>query len=71
MPGGTGRHGSYAAVVSSEAFSTGPDDDRVVELDDDTPVLPEQTREDTDRGWGERSWDNDDRLLNERPPHWD
>ncbi len=64
-------HGAYAALVSSEAFSAGGDDERVVELDDDTPVLPEQTREDTDRGWGERSWTNDDRLRDERPPHWD
>ncbi len=67
----TVRRGSYAALVSSEAFPAGGDDDRVVELDDDTPVLPEQTREDTDRGWGERSWTNDDRLRDERPPHWD
>jgi len=52
------------------------DDERVpdviVELDDDLPVLPEQTGDDTDRGWGE--WvtsSNDERLLEERPPHWD
>ena len=25
---------------------------------------------DTERGWGERSYDNDDRLLEDRPPHW-
>ena len=50
------------------------DDDRVVELDeDDLPVLPEQTRDDTDQGWGATSsdWSNDDRLLADRPPHWD
>jgi hypothetical protein len=47
------------------------DSDRVVELeDDDQPVLPDQTRDDTDRGWGERSSSNDDRLLDDRPPHW-
>jgi hypothetical protein len=48
------------------------DGDRTVELiDDDDPVLPEQTRDDTDRGWGEWAASNDDRLLAERPPHWD
>jgi hypothetical protein len=34
-------------------------------------VLAEQTWDDTDRGWGERTASNDDRLLVERPPHWD
>ncbi|MEU6023348.1 hypothetical protein ACGFIK_20860 [Micromonospora sp. NPDC048871] len=47
------------------------DDDRVVDLGDDFTVLPEQTLDDTDQGWGERTGDNDDRLLAERPPHWD
>ncbi|WP_018658560.1 hypothetical protein [Actinomadura flavalba] len=42
---------------------TGPDDDRT---DED-----EQTRDDTDVGWGEwREPDDDERLLAERPPHW-
>jgi hypothetical protein len=37
-----------------------------------TPVLPAQSREDTDVGWGEyREHDDDDRLLRDRPPHWD
>ncbi|WP_165521754.1 hypothetical protein [Micromonospora zingiberis] len=47
------------------------DDDRVVDLGDDFTVLPEQTADDTDQGWGERTGGNDDRLLAERPPHWD
>jgi len=53
------------------------DGDRLVELSDDgawlddDPVQPETTRDDTDAGWGERTRDNDDRLLAERPPHWD
>ena len=48
------------------------DDEREVPLDDEErPVLPEQTRDDTDRGWGERAHDNDQRLLDERPPHWE
>ncbi len=50
----------------------GADEDREVLFDDDEqPVLPEQTRDDTDRGWGERAHSNDERLLAERPPHWD
>ncbi|MBF9131292.1 hypothetical protein I0C86_20340 [Plantactinospora sp. S1510] len=47
------------------------DDDRIVELTDDHRVLPDQSVDDTDRGWGELSDSNDDRLLAERPPHWD
>jgi len=48
------------------------DDDREVDLnDDDQPVLADQTRDDTDAGWGERARDNDDRLLEDRPPHYD
>ncbi|MCP2338424.1 hypothetical protein [Actinomadura rupiterrae] len=54
-------------------MSATPDDDRVVDLeDDDLPVLPDQTGDDTDTGWGE--WrgggDDDSRFLDERPPHW-
>jgi hypothetical protein len=48
------------------------DDDREVDVgDDDQPTLPDQTRDDTDLGWGERSSDDDDRLLDDRPPHYD
>lgn len=47
------------------------DDERVVELvDDDVVILPDQTRDDTDIGWGERRDSNDDRLWEDRPPHW-
>ncbi|WP_036377433.1 hypothetical protein [Micromonospora sp. ATCC 39149] len=46
------------------------DDDRAVDLSEDFVVLPEQTADDTDRGWGETSGGNDDWLLAERPPHW-
>jgi len=34
-------------------------------------VRPEQSREDTDAGWGEYSDRADDRLYRDRPPHWD
>ncbi|MEV5694213.1 hypothetical protein [Micromonospora globbae] len=47
------------------------DDDRTVDLSDEFVVLPEQTSDDTDRGWGEAVDRNDDWLLAERPPHWD
>jgi hypothetical protein len=49
----------------------GPDEERDVPLDgEERPALPEQTRDDTDQGWGERATSNDERLLDERPPHW-
>ncbi|MEV7968916.1 hypothetical protein AB0O34_23440 [Sphaerisporangium sp. NPDC088356] len=52
-----------------------PDDLRPVDLSDEgLPVLPDQTSDDTDSGWGEwRSPSDDDVswLLEERPPHWD
>ena len=36
------------------------------------PVLPEQSREDTDADWGEYPEpDDDERLRRDRPPHWD
>jgi hypothetical protein len=35
------------------------------------PVLPEQSREDTDAAWGEYPETGDDRLYRDRPPHWD
>ncbi len=47
------------------------DDERDVDLSDELVVLPDQTRDDTDAGWGERPGGNDDRLLEDRPPHWD
>ncbi|MGH3748294.1 MAG: hypothetical protein ACRDT8_12960 [Micromonosporaceae bacterium] len=48
------------------------DDDREVRFEDeDIPILPDQTADDTDRGWGESRRGNERRLLDERPPHWD
>ena len=35
------------------------------------PVLPEQSREDTDAAWGEYPEPAGDRLHRDRPPHWD
>jgi hypothetical protein len=49
-----------------------PDDERTVDFDveDAPPVLPEQTVDDTDLGWGDRAGSDDDRWLEDRPPHW-
>lgn len=55
-----------------------PDETTSAEVTDDPPApkvrrrRPEQTRDDTDRGWGERSdEDEHERWLREqRPPHW-
>lgn len=47
------------------------DAEREVDFDsEEVPVLPDQTRDDTERGWGESSHSNDDRLFEDRPPHW-
>jgi hypothetical protein len=47
------------------------DGERTVDFDsEEAPLLPEQTRDDTERGWGEADVSNDDRLLEDRPPHW-
>ncbi|GAA0242366.1 hypothetical protein GCM10009527_043790 [Actinomadura nitritigenes] len=53
-------------------MSVGPDDDRPVDLGDDLEILPDQTADDTDTGWGEwrTGGDDDARLIEERPPHW-
>ena len=54
-----------------------PDDDRTVELFDELDILPDNTRDDTDSGWGEqrsraaRARLDEQRLLDDRPPHWD
>jgi hypothetical protein len=47
------------------------DADREVLLTDELIILPDQTVDDTDAGWGERPSYNDERLMAERPPHWD
>jgi hypothetical protein len=47
------------------------DGDRTVDFEsEEAPLLPDQTRDDTERGWGETGASNDDRLLDDRPPHW-
>lgn len=45
---------------------------RPPENDAERAVLPDQTGDDLDVGWGERFDDapDDERFLRERPPHW-
>jgi hypothetical protein len=58
-------------VDSVDDVSGVPDDERTVDFEaEDVPVLPDQTRDDTDQGWGDREGSNDDRLLEDKPPHW-
>ena len=43
-----------------------------VPVPDDQAGLADQSPEDTDEGWGERSEpDDDERRYGERPPHWE
>lgn len=68
------RAGSGIDTLNGAAV-TERDSDREVWFDDDVDILPDQTRDDTDAGWGERSTGGHrssdvTRLLDERPPHW-
>ncbi len=40
------------------------------ERDDDLDVLPDVTTDEEPQSWSERNDSNDDRLIEERPPHW-
>ncbi len=50
--------------------SSGPQADVSARAAAGEPVLPEQSREDTDAAWGEYRERDDDRLYRDRPPHW-
>jgi hypothetical protein len=66
------RRYQLASLMRMEDERRSLDEEReVVLVDDAEAVLPEQTRDDLDRGWGESPASNDERLLDERPPHWD
>jgi hypothetical protein len=55
--------------MSFSPGSPGPDETATAV---DEPVLPEQSGEDTDAGWGEYNEpDDEERLRRDRPPHWD
>ena len=57
--------------IDADLENVSADDRREVPLvEDDLEILPDQTRDDTDAGWGERRGLDDDFLLAERPPHW-
>jgi hypothetical protein len=62
-------------VISGDL--AGMDEERIVDLSDDEPLLPESTRDDSivrydaDAGRGERPRDSDEWLQDQRPPHWD
>jgi beta-glucosidase len=60
----------YASVVAANAAPEQPDS-AALSHRDDKPVLPAQSSEDTDVGWGDYVQQDDDRLLADRPPHWD
>jgi hypothetical protein len=54
-----------------ESMSVSSDEDRPVDLTEDLEILPDQTRDDTDEGWGDwRESADHTRFLDERPPHW-
>lgn len=36
----------------------------------DDELLPDQTADDTDRGWGESPAADDEHLIREKPPHY-
>lgn len=51
-----------------------PEPDPPIVTGDESPVLPDQTRDDLAVGWGDRAddpRDGDERFLRERPPHWE
>jgi hypothetical protein len=48
----------------------GEEAQRAGEPRDNEKLLPDETADDTDAGWGERRESNDQRLIEDRPPHW-
>ncbi|AVT30118.1 hypothetical protein C6361_12100 [Plantactinospora sp. BC1] len=59
-----------SGTEQQHSTSGGRDDERPVRSTGDRRMPPEQSVDDTDRGWGERPDSNDERLLADRPPHW-
>ena len=69
------RHGSRPAnpgTKLSEMSDTVPDGEREVRLGDETDivVLPDQTSDDLLDPADRYESSNDERLLEDRPPHW-
>lgn len=47
------------------------EDDRVVQLEpEDPPILSDERIEEVDEDWNEESDSNDERLREDKPPHW-
>jgi len=47
---------------------------RPAPVPEEPAVLPDQTRDESDVGWGGATWrdaPDDERLTRERPPHWE
>ncbi len=56
--------------MSEDAGGAAADHD---EAGHDDELWPEQTSDDTDRGWGEHpddAEDDDERIRRDKPPHW-
>ena len=59
-------------TVMPEREPSGLSPDAAPSVRGDVPVLPAQSQEDTDAGWGERPGrDDDERFYRDRPPHWE
>jgi hypothetical protein len=70
--GASPRSATLPVVDRLDDHPGGLDDGRTVDFAvEDAPLLPDQTGDDTGPEWGDRSWSNDERLLDDRPPHWD
>lgn len=66
--GSAGEPGEHRAGSAGERD---PDGERTEPgFIEDFEILPDQTGDDTDAGWGERRRGNESRLIEERPPHW-
>lgn len=62
--GGGSSSGSAAEPVPPAPRGSDPADAPAA------PILPDRASEDRDEAWGDRSGDDDERILRERPPHW-
>jgi hypothetical protein len=61
-----------AIVPPNQAPNQAPDQPTNSPDADNKPVLPPQSLDDTDIGWGEQpELDDDERLRREHPPHWE
>jgi hypothetical protein len=39
-------------------------------VEDDAPLIPDRSSDDSDVGWGDGDDSNDERLRRDVPPHW-